>query len=818
VIRGRTYAALFLVSFAALMAQVALTRFFSFSIWYHFAYMTISVAMLGYGAAGSAYYAFPGITRDGAERALARATLLGALAMLICLLIVAHVPFDPSRLFPQGTFDLKAAPIQYLYLVVFCLAVTAPFFAAGLCVTIILSNASGNIPQLYFADLLGAAAGCVAAVTLLTPLGAPGVIVLAAAMLAAAAILFAWEERRTRGLAFAMLALFAILGPAISRLGEVRASENKFLSRLVTDPNVEVLMRRWSPVYRVDVLGGKKGSPIRFGRNAAWGVSDRYVGAGPENLVITHDGDASTMMYKLDGKGIDGLDILDHTMLRLPYVLLDKPEVLVIGAGGGIDLLTGLRNHARHVTGIELNPVTVGVLKRDFVEYNGNVFNRPDITLQVDEGRNYVRRGDKKYDLIEITGIDTLAAIYSGAYLLSESYLYTVEAMEEYLAHLTPTGVLSLVRGDWLFKDQPPRQVLRLLSVAIQALQHYGVTDPERHIVLTKSGASQKSPIFNLIVRRAPFTPEEVARIKAHIEQEGFEPWHLPGEKLETPGGTFMTMNAAERQRFIDGNWMNLSATTDDQPFFFNFVKWRALLSSATRRADYTFASGQLVLVAILVQSIILALLLIVAPLLRTNIRPRAEHRVRYLLYFACLGLGFIFIEISYIQRFALFLGSPVFSLSVSLASLLLASGVGSLLSSRLAFLRDTPSALRRLIVALCVLNIVYMIALPSIFDVFLGTGFAVRVAVTVLLLAPAGMLMGAFLPVGMRVLTARAPDVIPWAWAANGVTSVVGSILCIVLAMGIGFRAVNAVALAVYILGVLALLPTAGGLDEPAR
>jgi hypothetical protein len=799
----RTYLGLFLASFAALMCEVALTRLFSFSLWYHFAYMTISVALLGYGAAGSAYYAFPSLRGPSPERILGLGAVGAAVLFALCLAIVSTVPFDPSRLFPGGQFAWRAEPIQYVYLTVFYLAVTAPFFAVGLCITVLLSQAPRRIPQLYFADLLGAGAGCFAAVMLLMPLGAPGVIALGTSLLAVAGFLFAWRQPRLRlWVAVAGLIVAGVIVP-FSRAVDIRPSETKFATQILADPNIERLARHWNPVYRVDVFGGKN-SPLHHGRFAAWGVSERFEDKGPENLFITYDGDATTLMYRFGGD-FDTLEILDHSMLRLPYLFLEKPEVLVIGAGGGVDLLTALKNGARQVTGIELNAVTVRLLKHDFVDYNGNVFNRPDVTLRVDEGRNFVRRGKKQYDLIQITGIDTLAAVYSGAYVLSESYLYTVEAMHEYLDHLSEDGVLAMVRGDWRIKDRPPLQILRLLTLTVEALEQRGIEDPSRHIMLSLWHGEDFStfPIFSMLVGRSPFTEEQIARVREHLVKEAFRPWHFPGSRFDNFASRLLHLTRDQRDQFLTSYPFNLEPPTDDRPFFFNFLKWRNLVDHVRARADYTFASGQLVLGVILVQCALFAALLILAPLLRLRVRRIGGDRAPYLVYFACLGVGFIFIEISYIQRFTLFLGSPVFSLSVILASLLVFSGMGSYLSGQLRSLERPSAALARLVVLLCVLNGIYIAGLPSLFDAFLGNPLWVRIGVATALLAPAGLVMGAFLPVGMRVLTARAPEAIPWAWAANGVASVVGATLSIVLAMGIGFRLVNLVALGIYLVGV---------------
>ncbi|GIW44061.1 MAG: hypothetical protein KatS3mg077_1343 [Candidatus Binatia bacterium] len=802
----RVYGGIFLVSLATLMTEVALTRLFSFSIWYHFAYMTISVALLGYGAAGSVYYAVPELTRRGTATALGWSATAAALGLVICLAVVSRVPFDPARLFPGGQFDPWADPHQWLYLVVYYFAVTIPFGCAGLCISIVFGKAPGRIAQLYFSDLVGAALGCGIAVALLAPLGAPGLILLGASLFALSAAFLAWE-RKALAIGAGALTLALFLGAlSLGNAVDPQPSSTKFLARLRAQ-GAAVLFKKWSPVYRVDVVGSREGKSLRMAKSAAWGVSNRFPGTSPENLVITHDGDASTMLYRFDGNP-ETFKILDWSVLAVPYLFLSKPDVLVIGVGGGVDIAMALRKGANHVTGVELNPVTVDVLRRHFADYAGHLFDDPRVTLSVDEGRNFVRRTPWLYDLVQLTGIDTLAAVYSGAYVLSESYLYTREAVLDYLNRLKPGGFLSIVRGDKGFADMPPRQVLRLIVIIADALERMGITDPANHLIVVRSHPQGTFiPIYGILVGKSPISDGEVQRLEKHLELTGFEAWHLPGRRVDSPVARVLSLGTADREVFLDKQWLNLGVTTDDRPFFFNFLKWSRLFAPERSRADYTFASGQLVLLAILAQSVVFALLLIVTPLLRFGLRSMDACTSRFLIYFASLGLGFMFIEISYIQRFTLFLGSPVFSLAMVLGALLLSSGIGSFLSSQLAVLRDPSVALKRLFVALVLLNILYVAGLPLLFGAALGSSLAVRFVVAALALAPAGLLLGMFLPVGMRIVAAQTPEAVPWAWAANGVASVVGAILAIVLAMSAGFRSVNLIALGIYALGILAML-----------
>lgn len=818
-VNNRTYVAVFLVSLAALMAEVALTRLFSFAIWYHFAYMTISVAMLGFGAAGSFYYAFPEITRRGVTPALGLTAFLAGATLVTCLIVVSSVPFDPVRLFPGGRLSLLADTRQLLYLTIFYLAVAAPFFAAGLCITIVFGNAPESIPKLYFSDLLGAAAGSALAVLLLGPLGAPGVVLFGAALLFAAGLFFA-SEWRPLVLACSVASLVVLaFGTFLGNSWNVPTSSMKFLSRLEAG-RAKRLFHEWNPVYRVDVLGPANGGSFRMGKAAAWGVSDRYPGPVPENLVITHDGDASTMLYRLDGDSTP-FKILDWSLLALPYLFHSKPNVLVIGTGGGVDVINAVRKGAAHVTAVELNPVTVRLLRENFRDYTGNFFWRPEVDLVVDEGRSFLRRSQRRYDIIQLTGVDTLAAIYSGAYVLSESYLYTKEAIQEYFSRLTERGILSFVRGDAGFGELPPRQILRLLVTMSEALEGLGVPSPQNHLIVAKSQSKGTAfPVFSVLLRRSPFTEADVKRMEEHCALTGFELWHLPGRRLSSPAAQLLSMNACEREKYLERFPLLLSATTDDRPFFFNFLRWADVFNLGKLKSDYTFAAGQLVLLAILMQSSVLAILLIVLPLFRYGHAALGTRQTAFLVYFAALGLGFMLLEISYIQRFTLFLGSPVFALAVVLAGLLVFSGLGSFLTGQLRFFQDPHKALPVMLGTLFCIVLAYILIVPLTFSAALGTSLLTRVGISLGLLAPLGLALGTFLPIGMKALRERAQGMIPWGWAANGVASVVGAIVAIFLAMNLGFRAVGLLSLAIYSLGVWAMRsamrqPPASGAGE---
>jgi hypothetical protein len=426
----------------------------------------------------------------------------------------------------------------------------------------------------------------------------------------------------------------------------------------------------------------------------------------------------------------------------------------------------------------------------------------------VAEGRSFLRSRDDRYDLIEINSVDTLSALSTGAYVLSESFLYTADAVGDYLDHLQPMGIFAMVVGDLDTPQQPPRHTLRLASVVRRALEERGVKEPWRHVMVVSSPGSL--PLTHTLVRNEPFGPEDVARVAAFAEQEGFRFWHRPDRPLRSDTSRILTRPARELEGFYDRHPLNLESTTDDSPFFFNFYKWRTLLKAETYGElgyQRTLATGQIVLVVMLVQSIVFASLLILLPLRRV---PRGSggtprQRRAFLGYFTALGLGFILLEISFIQRFVLFLGYPTYSLTVVLFSLLVFTGVGSYLTDRIH--ESFEAALPRRLGLLLLMVGAYLVGLPLLFDALLGAPLSVRVLTAIGLLAPLGLVLGSFFPLGIRILERTNRQLVPWGWAVNGSATVVGTILAVMMGMTWSFSVVTLVAMAVYTVGVLGLV-----------
>jgi hypothetical protein len=460
------------------------------------------------------------------------------------------------------------------------------------------------------------------------------------------------------------------------------------------------------------------------------------------------------------------------------------------------------------VTGAELQPETVKLLKDRLKDFNGGFYHRDDVTLVASEGRHFVRKTEDVYDLVQITAVDTFAAQATGAYVLAESYLYTVEAMEDYFSHLSDAGMVSMVVGDIASAGEFPPLATRLSLIGYRALEALGVPDPALHIVVVTSAAtSEGAQNEQILVKKAPFTAAEIASIRSFAAENGFRLLFAPGE------GSFelspvLGVDEASRQRALDASFYSVEATWDSDPFFYNVGKWKNF-TSRDRGIYWAMPGsfmGQLVLVLMVVQSLLLGAVLVVAPLVR-GARGGLAGRgvVSYLAYFLALGVGFMFLEISFVQTFVLFLGSPTYALSVTIFALLAFSAVGSFVSSRFAAQPDR--ALRALVPALTVLVGIYLIGLRPLFDALLHLPVAVRIAVAIAVQMPMGLLLGMFMPLGIARVARENPRLVPWAWGVNGVGSVAGTTLAVLLAMAAGFPAVSITAVVLYAIGTTLML-----------
>ena len=771
-----------LLSIAILAMEILLVRIFSLTLWHHLTYMVITVALLGFGAAGA--YVAIGRARDEeqARRLAGRAAMGFCLSAVLGFAVVLRIPLD--------TFMADSAT-QLSFIFVYYLFLLPPFFFGGVAITVLLTHYVSLVHRLYFWNLVGSALGCFLFLVLLVAVGGDYSILLICALAAVAAAPI-FLDRKPRVISIITAAICLLLLPVTDFLFPVNPAPSKALGAiLASHPDAKARTIGWSPVGRIDEVSSDK---------------TRLIGlAGmPFNKIFTIDGDAATVAYDVD-RPWEQIGELERTNYSTAYHLKAGPrKVAVIGLGGGVDVMTALHFSAKEIVGVEINSAMIRAAEQHFADFSHNPYRDPRVTIVHEEGRSFLRRTRDKYDIIQMSGVDTWTALSSGAYVLSENYLYTTQAFEEYLNHLEADGILSLMR--WVFA--PPRETLRLCVLGVEVLRRLGKTvRPEDHFIVIQSGPL---PLASFLIKVSGFTPREVRLAESLVAR-------FPRAKLLYAPGTegnnafyryFAAVRDGSDEEFISRYTYNISPVTDDQPFFFKFYRWGDIFSSDTGTGGYLDAKspvGLIILVAALIQALLLGCAFVLYPLWRFRKNGlRTEGAGRMLAYFAALGLGFMFIEVALMQKFVLFLGHPTYSISVMLAGLLLYSGTGSFIAGKLRW------ELRRIILfstfGVSIVTLFYLLALPAIFEHLIGAPHYVRILLAAVLIAPIGIIMGMPFPSGLAYIREATRHFVPWAFGVNGTVSVVASILSIIIAMSAGFTVVLGVAAAVYAVGGVAL------------
>jgi SAM-dependent methyltransferase len=775
---------LFLTALGTLLLEILLTRVLSVVMWYHFTFAVISVALLGIAAGAlQCYRRFP---PSGAGAGAAFGQAVGGGLNLFSVAVA--LPIGLMTFFIETpTFSFSGAVLLLAYFA----ACAAPFYASGYVTAVIFRFGSSCVSSLYAFDLLGGAMGCLLAIPLLNYLGGIRSLLLVSVLTAGASALLALRaQARQRSIwPLATVVIFLAVLSLHTWSGKLDLRTVKVGSREEVRPVLEVKWNSHSRLAMLDYFDPKEKSAFTF---LAWGLSDLYQGWLPRQYLITIDGASETPVTELQG------DIRDHEYLAwditsLPYHLRPGGKTLVVGAGGGRDLLTALWFGSKEITGVELNQGIVDWVRGPYAEFAGRLYSRPEVRVVVDDGRNFVRAAPETFDVVQISMIDTFTATAAGAYTLSENNLYTVQAFEEYLDHLSDSGILSINR---FFLD-PPQQTLRIVTLAREALERRGVRAPARHIVVVRKRWA-KGDNGLVMIKKTPFTELEAKQIQNLCATRAFEPVALPGEELENPFTAYL--QEADPERFYKAYPFDVRPPTDNQPFFFNTFKVAAFADSLRLRDRiepfrvYNF-DAVFILFALLVLAAAALLLFVFVPLLRAGRGPAADRRpprlpLRRLVYFICVGLGFILVEVVLIQRFHLYLGHPVYSLAVTLVSLLTFSGIGSAWTTRWAEGRFSRS-----VIVACGATLLLIVAHEGLWPFFLsrtlGMPLPARVALAALSLLPIGLSMGMPYPLGLRAVSGKHPDGLPWVWAVNAAASVLGSILAFALAMAVGFRVV---------------------------
>ena len=786
-----------LVSATALAYEVLLMRLFSIIQWHHFAYMMISLALLGYGVSGAFLMLLqrPLLQRFAASYII-NLTLFG-ISSVGCFLLAQRIPFNAEEVL----WDAR----QSIWLLYTYLLLALPFFFAANAIGLALIHYRTRLARIYAADLVGAGLGSIGILLLLfvvlpmqalTGLGLLGI---------GAALLATRELRQRLAAAVLLLPLAAALLLLPASWSSLEMSPYKSLSQTLRIKDTRVIAERSSPLGLLSVLESPA-IPLRH----VPGLSLNATTGPPAQLGVFTDGDGLSVITRYSGDR-QTLAYLDQLTSALPYHLRQVDRALVLGAGGGADVLQALYHDTAVIDAVELNPQFARLVSTDYADYAGHLYQEPGVTLHIGEARSFTAGSKGDYDLIQVSLLDSFSASASGQFALSENHLYTTEALTAFLQKLAPDGFLSITR--WI--KLPPRDTLKLFATGIKALRASGIDDPGQYLILIRGWQTS-----TLLIKNAVVSTQDLERVRAFCAAHSFDVAWYPGitrdesnryNRLREP----WFHDAAEAllgeapEGFLNDYKFNLRPASDEQPYFFHFFKWQTLVEvmQLRKRGGAPLAdAGYLVLVATLLQAAIASLLLILLPIWiyqrRSNPAQQGVRRSSVMAYFFILGLAFLFIEIAFIQKLLLFLHHPLYAVAVVLSSFLVFSGLGSAWLGR-ASAGDHGRLLSRAVTGIVVLGTLYLLSLGPLLEQLAMLPDAVRILISVVLIAPLAFCMGLPFPLGLGRLADHAPDLIPWAWAINGCASVISAVLATLLAIHLGFSTVIALALALYALAL---------------
>lgn len=772
------YLGLSLLSASVLLLEVGLTRMLAVCQWYHFAFLVVSLALLGSGAGGSLHAAFPGLTRP-----LRRQTLVGLSigfsALCVVLLWILHA-------LPLDLYAVAWDRRQYVYLTLYYLALGLPFLCGGLVVCLVLESTPEHAGRLYGANLAGSALGTALAVPLIGLLGSQRLPLAAALLAATAAVLFSLGKRSWPVL-FALAGLGGSLilllrpPPALTP----RMDPHKSLVQQLFFPGARLVYSKEHAAARVDVVAG---GPY----HSFPGLPLVPSGPLPQQMALTIDGDQPsplTLVHASDAP----LAFLDAMLTSLPYDIRPGARTLLIEPMGGLDLLQALEQGAREIVVIQQDPLVAEVVEEHLASEIGGIFSRPQVRVLHRGARSYLASRGPQFDLIVYCLTGERTVVTAGAYSLVEESRYTVESFRAALRRLAPDGILAITR--WL--QQPPSEELRALTTLVEALEREGASHPEAQIVAVRSWST-----LLLLARREAWTPAELETVRRFCAERRFDLVWLPGMQrgeanrynIVREGPIYYDafrgyLVGPDRRAFLRSWPADVRPAEDDRPFFYQFFTWRQLpqlLAQYGQTAQPFGGAGFLIVPVLLLLAVGASGLLILLPV-ALHRREKVAGRGPVLLYFAALGVGFMAVEIPLLGRFTLYLDRPLYATATVLFALLVGSGLGSLWSA------GREVRLGGLLLVLATTIALAVPGLPLLVQATMGLPFWARLGIGTLLLLPLGFGMGIPFPTAIRALGSTRRSLIPWAWAANGCASVVGAIGAQWLALTAGYGAVLA-------------------------
>jgi hypothetical protein len=787
---------IFLCSSSSLAYEIALTRIFSIFLWYHFAFMIISIAMLGIGASGTVLSLYTPLKNPSK---IGIYSLLLGISISITYIVSNHIPFDPVRL----SWDR----MQFFYIGIYCITLSIPFFFTGLIVAVAFSSMSEKSGLVYSADLIGAGIGSIGVLYFMTMAGPDKTVFIISSIALSAAFISGGKNLKIISLTLMLLTLsLLVFHPAFVKL---RMSPYKGLQIALRYPGAGHLKTYYSPFSRIDTF---KSPAVRF----APGLSLRYLDTLPEQIGFSIDGGEINAVTASGDRA--SLEFLKYLPSALPYEISKNNDVLILDSKGGLQSLVAEYYGALNTYKVESNPLLIKVIQKDFNVFSGGIYSQNSWSGL---GRSWLKYSAKHFDIIDIPMTGTAP---SGSFGISEDYRFTVEAFKEYLTHLKHDGILSIN----LFILPPQRIELRILNTANKAMEELGIKDNdiEKHIAAIRSWGS-----ICILMKKSPFTSSEIEAIKRFSKDKRFDLIYCPGIKegetniyVRMPSNEYFTafkniLNPETRERFTNTYIFDVMPVRDDNPFFHYYLKLKnisTIYKIMGEKWQYFIEEGY-ILPAVFIQVLFLSLILMVLPVFsrkhgrnisgviarsETTKRsqkqmpknneeiasavPRNDRGIGLLPYFAFLGTGFMFVEVSMVQGMIFLLENPSYAVATVLASILISSGTGSLLSYRVIGLRSPAVT-----IVISLLIIAYSMFLPAISDNISPYPMSVKILLAFLILMPLGLFMGIPFPTGLKILGGKNKSLIPWAWAINGCLSVLAPIVTIMLAIVIGFKIV---------------------------
>ncbi len=796
------------VGTVSLVLQIALTRVMSVTVNYHAAFAVIALVMLGIAASATSVFVrsngpTPPTTDDAVGMLQRASALLGFGTVAYVWMDV--VPFGPAY--------------ELVHIVTSGALFFSAFWLTGWVIAFLLGQYHADIGRVYWSDLSGAALGCLLMVPLLDNTSALNVVLLCGTGCAVAGLLLSTisgaHTRRAGAVAAASAALtiVALIVPGVTGLRVAKRDnqadntwvEWNHLARVNVTPHIAGAEKAVALLRAEDPTVDAEAVVARWAMG--WGMSSAYTGDVPDTIWVQLDADAGTQIIE-QGPSRVGKDMpfLEADVTSAAHHLKhdDIDRAFVIGGGGGRDILAALHYGAGEVVVAELNPGVVRAVDDTFADYSGGTYSLPQVDLHLGEARSTLTRVEGRFDLIQMSMIDTWASSMAGAMVLSENALYTQEAFELYLSRLTPSGMATVSR--W-YHPEGYAETARVVVLMEAALRAAGVAHPEQHVAVVVAPGGQVLQVATLVMKRSPFTADERAELQRWSATHQFRVLHPDRDPSVTDPVDVNAILTGD-QAWLAATPFDLSAPTDNRPFFFNTRHPIRSWIAATKAGDSGLGSpSSLIIVLLMVLMLAASRLIVWAPLREHEARKPEAERLQVashwvpLTYFAGIGLGFMWIELAIIQRYIVFLGHPTYALSVVLFALLMFGALGSAASDRLGH-----SAWKIAGGSIVVGGLLTAFVVPSITDAALYWATPARIALAVALVAPMGFVMGMMYPTGVRLLErAGVSELVPWVWAVNGIAGVFASVMGMLVAIVFGYTAVVFLGIAAYVATVVA-------------